>query len=700
MNLQCLATKSGLSIKSVENIVSLLEEGATIPFIARYRKEMTNGASDAELRDFHEHYQYLQKLELRKDEITRILIERNLYDDKLKQALASVQTLNELEDIYQPYKQKRNTRAQAAIEKGLQGLADILIKAYDSEDAFYVRAKSFVKGEIKTIEEAVQGAMDIAAEIYADSPKERMFVRDQASRFGVLHVKATKICNAQGNFTQFDQYQSNINKVPAHRLLAIFRGVAEKELSLKVEIDHEHYKETIERYKLPRNAGTVAKLLLEAYYDGYKRLLYPAIERELINQLKEMAESSAICVFAENLNQLLMSPPVKANAILGVDPGFKTGAKLAVIDAKSMYLAQGVIYPAAPHNKVSEAKKIVKSLVEKYQIDTVAIGNGTASRELQDFFAKYNEEAAHKLRYTVVSEAGASVYSASKLAHEEYPDLDVTIRGAISIAQRLQNPMAALVKIDPKALGVGQYQHDVDQKKLTQKLHDVTETVVNNVGVNLNTASDKLLSYVAGLSPRLAKEIVNYRHIHGAFKRITEIKKVKGLGEKAFEQCSGFMRIPDACDVLDNTGVHPDHYPVARELLKKTASELQQLNIASFAKQYHIGEASLRDIIKELQKPGFDPRDELPEILFSADVLDIKALEVGAVVSGVVRNITDFGVFVDIGLKNDGMIHISQLSSKRINHPNEVISLNQQLSHIKVIGVDVERQRVSLSLIE
>ena len=700
MNFQQLASHSGLSINTVENIIQLLEEGATIPFIARYRKERTSGASDIQLRGFYEHYQYLQKYNLRKQEIIRTLSERNVYDEKIKQALEATQTLNELEDIYQPFKQKRNTRAQLAIEKGLQGLADALLKAYDSEDLFYERAKPFVKEGITTVQEAVQGAMDIVAEIYADNPKERAFVRDQLMRFGVVNVKASKTCDPNGNFIQFDQYQSNINKIPGHRLLAIFRGVTEKALSLKVETDHERYKDNIERYKLPKHAGGVSKLLLEAYYDGYKRLLYPSIEREIVGSLKEKAENSAISVFAENLSQLLMTPPVKAHAILGVDPGFKTGAKLAVIDDKGMYLSDAVIYPAPPHNKLSQAMQIVEKLVKQYKVDTVAIGNGTASRELQDFFISYNKSVADKLRYTVVSEAGASVYSASEIAQEEYPTLDVTVRGAISIAQRLQNPMAALVKIDPKALGVGQYQHDIDQKKLAQKLHDVTEAVVNNVGVNLNTASDRLLSYVAGLSPRLAKEVVNYRNEHGSFKSIDKLKKVKGLGDKSFEQCSGFMRIPNAQDLLDNTGVHPEHYPIARELLKKTALQIQQINVVSFAQQYKIGEASLRDIIKELQKPGFDPRDELPQMVFSAEALDVERLQIGMLVSGVVRNITDFGVFVDIGLKNDGMIHISKLSEKRITHPSEVLSLNQQLTTIKVIAVDIERQRVGLSLID
>ncbi|WP_119327926.1 helix-hairpin-helix domain-containing protein [Cysteiniphilum halobium] len=699
MNLQQLATQSGLSIKATENIVSLLAEGATIPFIARYRKEMTGGASDTDLRNFYEQYQYLQKFDTRKEEIIHTLSERGVYDELLKKEFERANTLTDLEDIYQPFKQKRNTRAQVAIEKGLQPLADTLLKAYDSEVAFYDRAKSFVKNGVQTVDEAVQGAMDIVAEIYADNAKERAYVRDQVSRFGSLQVKATKTCNDQGNFAQFDQYQSNVNKIPAHRLLAIFRGVAEKELSIKIDIDHNRYKETITRFKLPRHAAGVSTLLIEAYYDGYKRLLYPSIEREVISTLKEKAETSAIYVFADNLSHLLMVPPVKAHAVLGVDPGFKTGAKLAVIDEKGMYLAEAVIYPAPPHNKTIEAKKIVNDLVKKYHIDTVAIGNGTASRELQDFFANYNKDTEQKLRYTVVSEAGASVYSASEVAEEEYPQLDVTVRGAISIAQRLQNPMAALVKIDPKALGVGQYQHDVDQKKLVQKLSDVTEAAVNSVGVNLNTASAQLLAYVAGLSPRLAKEVVAYRNKVGGFKNIIELKKVKGLGDKAFEQCSGFMRIPEAHDLLDNTGVHPEHYAIARELLTKSNDELKQIDIVSFAKMHNIGEPTLRDIIKELQKPGFDPRDELPEVSFSAEALDIDSLKVGMMVSGVVRNITDFGVFVDIGLKNDGMIHISKLSTKRVSHPNEVVSLNEQLPQIKVISIDLERQRVGLSLV-
>ncbi|WP_116964123.1 helix-hairpin-helix domain-containing protein [Fastidiosibacter lacustris] len=699
MNLQLLTQKGALSLSAVNNIIKLLDEGATIPFIARYRKEATDGITDAQLRDFYAQYQYLQKLDVRREEIINILQERELYNNELQTVLHNAQTLTDLEDIYQPFKQKRNTRAQLAIDKGLQALADRLMKAYDSIDDFYEQAARFVKEKVTTVEEAIQGAMDIAAEYYADNPKERAFVRDQVSQFGQMQIKITRSCDKNGNFFQFDQYQSNINKIPAHRLLAIFRGVTEKELSLKIEIDHERYKENMERHKLPKNAAGVSSILLDAYYDGYKRLLYPAIEREIINDLKEKAESSAMNVFAGNLAQLLMTPAVQSQAILGVDPGFKTGAKLAVINQEGMYLDHAVIYPVAPFNKVQEANAVVTKLVNKYKIDTVAIGNGTASRELQDFFAQYNKALKVGLRYTVVSEAGASVYSASKLAEEEYPDLDVTIRGAISIAQRLQNPMATLVKIDPKSLGIGQYQHDVDQKKLAQKLHDITEAVVNNVGVNLNTASYVLLSYVSGINTRLAKEIVSYRNKYGAFTSVEELKKIKGLGDKTFEQCSGFMRIPNAKNILDNTGVHPENYSVATAVLKEISNgKFEQINIVSFAKRYNIGEETLKDIIKELKKPGFDPRNELPAVSFSANVLTIENLQVGTSVSGVVRNITDFGVFVDIGLKNDGMIHISELSQKRVNHPTEIVSLNEQLSGVKVIFVDVERQRVGLSL--
>ncbi len=699
MNLQLLTQKGALSLSAVNNIIKLLDEGATIPFIARYRKEATDGITDAQLRDFYAQYQYLQKLDVRREEIINILQERELYNNELQTVLHNAQTLTDLEDIYQPFKQKRNTRAQLAIDKGLQALADRLMKAYDSIDDFYEQAARFVKEKVTTIEEAIQGAMDIAAEYYADNPKERAFVRDQVSQFGQMQIKITRSCDKNGNFFQFDQYQSNINKIPAHRLLAIFRGVTEKELSLKIEIDHERYKENMERHKLPKNAAGVSSILLDAYYDGYKRLLYPAIEREIINDLKEKAESSAMNVFAGNLAQLLMTPAVQSQAILGVDPGFKTGAKLAVINQEGMYLDHAIIYPVAPFNKVQEANTVVTKLVNKYKIDTIAIGNGTASRELQDFFAQYNKALKVGLRYTVVSEAGASVYSASKLAEEEYPDLDVTIRGAISIAQRLQNPMATLVKIDPKSLGIGQYQHDVDQKKLAQKLHDITEAVVNNVGVNLNTASYVLLSYVSGINTRLAKEIVSYRNKYGAFTSVEELKKIKGLGDKTFEQCSGFMRIPNAKNILDNTGVHPENYSVATAVLKEISNgKFEQINIVSFAKRYNIGEETLKDIIKELKKPGFDPRNELPAVSFSANVLTIENLQVGTSVSGVVRNITDFGVFVDIGLKNDGMIHISELSQKRVNHPTEIVSLNEQLSGVKVIFVDVERQRVGLSL--
>ena len=537
---------------------------------------------------------------------------------------------------------------------------------------------------------AIEGAMDFVAERYTENAKERAFVREQAQKFAVLIVKCTKTCDKESNYYQFHEYQSNLNKIPAHHLLAIFRGVNEKSLTIKVKIDDDRYLQNISRYKAPKQANTSVELLIDAYYNGFKRLLFPSIEREILSQFKTQAHQAAINVFADNLRALLMTPAVKTKSILGVDPGFKTGVKLAVLDKNGRYVDQAVIYPVAPFEKVSEANKVVDRLIRTYDI-----GNGTASREVQSYFCQYNQHY-RPVRFCVVSEAGASVYSASSLAQKEHPHLDVTIRGAISIVARVQNPMAALVKIDPKSLGVGQYQHDIDQKQLSLKLHDATESIVNQVGVNLNAASAKLLSYVAGVGDKLADNIIEYRDKINGFTSVVELNKVKGLGDKAFDQCSGFMRIPQAKEPLDNTAVHPHDYNVARKLAKLNG--LDKLDVTELAQQLDLGEESLKDIIKELEKPGFDPRDELPQVEFKADVLSIDNMYESMKLSGVVGNITDFGVFVDIGLKNDAMIHISQLSDRRINHPSEVVSINQFLDKLYVINVDKVRQRIGLSL--
>ncbi|QFR42489.1 helix-hairpin-helix domain-containing protein [Sulfurimonas xiamenensis] len=689
-----LTKKTALKREHIENILKLLEEGSTIPFIARYRKEMTGGADDEVLREFETIYISAKKLLERKDEVLRLISERATLTEAVKKSIEEAQSLRVLEDIYRPYKEKKNSRAATAIENGLSPLADILEKARLSEAEFKTKAKEFVRSAITSVDEAVQGAQDILAERYADMPREREAIRNNMLRHGVLEIKKTKSFDENGLFKNFAQKSEKVAYIPSHRYLAVMRGVKEKELSVKITIDTDYIEANIKQYKIPRNASSSKELLFEAYRDGLKRLLLPSIEREVQAELKERADIAAISVFGKNLNQLLMTPPVTKRVILGVDPAFRTGCKLAVIDENGNYLESCVIYPTEPQRDYENSKKKVLLLTNKYTITGAAIGNGTGSRETQEFFARLNRDENAKLNYTVVSEAGASVYSASKIASQEYPNLDVTIRGAISIAQRLQDPMAALVKIDPKSLGIGQYQHDVDQKLLEKKLSDVTQDLVNRVGVDINSASLSLLSYVAGVSAKVAQNIIAFREENGPFETKEQLLKVKGLGKKAYEQAVGFIRIKNSKNIFDNSGIHPESYEVAKKLL---GLDLATVNVKDKAAQLHVGEETLKDIIKELQKPGFDPREELPPIPFKEGITDIKMLSVGSFVSGVVRNIADFGAFVDIGLKNDGMIHISKMSVTKISHPLEVLSLNQYLPQIEVVSID--EGKVGLSLI-
>ena len=694
-----LTKKTKLKPNHVQNILNLLEEGATIPFIARYRKEMTGGATDEQLREFGEVYSYSKKLLDRKTEILRLIEERGRLDEKIQESIEGASTLTQLEDVYRPYKEKKNTRAGQAMAKGLEPLADLVQSCRLSIEEFRAKAQMFVKEEVASVDEAVQGAQDIVAERYSDDAQEREILRSQAQRRGVLEVKPGKEFDPNGGYTHYEEHSEKIAFIPSHRYLAIMRGVREKQLSAKIALDTERIEENIRRIKIPRNAKSSKELLFAAYKDGLKRLLLPSLEREMHRELKERADRQAIGVFGKNLVQLLMTPPVAGRPIMGVDPAFRTGCKLAVIDEHGKFLDHGVIYPTPPQNDHENAKKRVLELVRRYNVTGVAIGNGTASRETQEFFARLNKEESRDLKYTVVSEAGASVYSASKVGQEEYPDLDVTVRGAISIAQRLRDPMAALVKIDPKSLGIGQYQHDVDQKLLERKLQETIEDLVNRVGVDVNSASASLLAFVAGVGPRLAKNIVSYREENGPFRRKKELLNVKGMGSKAFEQCAGFVRIRNGESVLDNTGIHPESYDAARKLNQHyDVYKIRQEETERIAGELGLGPETLEDIIKELQKPGFDPREELPEIPFRDGLTDISMLKEGSVVSGVVRSIVDFGAFVDIGLKNDGLIHISQLSEKRIFHPLEVLSVNQYLPRIRVIGTDPEKGKVSLSL--
>ncbi len=689
-----LTQRTSLSKQSVTNTLKLLEEGATIPFIARYRKEMTGGASDEALREFHEIYMASKRLLERKEEILHILSEKELLTPALKEQIDQAATVTALEDIYRPYKEKKNTRASTAIKNGLESLANTLQSAKLSRQEFETKARQFVRGNVKNTAEAIKGAQDIIAERFADTAKERTILRDLLLKHGMIEVKAGKLFEEQGVYKNYRNHSEKVAFIPSHRYLAIKRGEKEKQLSVKITMDTQRYFDTLKRYKLKEYMGSSKTLLLEAYKDGFKRLLFPSIEREVFALLKEKSDLAAIGVFGKNLTQLLMTPPVTNKVLLGADPAYKTGCKLAVLDENGAYLDDSLIFPAPPRSDHEGSRKIVLDLVRKYNIQGVAIGNGTASKETQEFFAKINKELNGTLKYTVVSEAGASVYSASQVAAEEYPNLDVTVRGAISIAGRVRDPMAALVKIDPKSLGIGQYQHDVDQKLLERKLQENVEDLVNRVGVDVNSASASLLSFVAGVGPKLAKSIVNYREKHGAFKSKKELLKVKGVGAKAYEQLAGFIRIREGESVFDNTGIHPESYDVAKAL-EKIGNDI---DVKALAQKLNVGEETLKDILKELAKPGFDPREELPAIPFKDDMTDITMLREGSIVSGVVRNIADFGAFVDIGLKNDGMIHISQMSQKRIAHPLEVLSVNQYLPQIEVISIDAEKGKVGLSL--
>ena len=690
-----LAKKTMLNEKQIQNILSLLDKGDTIPFIARYRKELTGGVDDKQLRVFYDVYLSTKRLLERKDEILNILAEREQLDNRLKEAINSAESMTALEDIYRPYKEKKNTRASVAIKQGLEPLANILQTAKLSKEEFMQKAKQFVRGEIADVAQALRGAQDIVAERYAEHPKERQVLRDMLLRHGILEVKATKNFVENGSFKNYKEHNEKVAFIPSHRYLAIKRGEKEKELSVKISIDRDRYLETLKQYKLKEWMRSSKELLFEAYKDGFKRLLYPSIEREVFALLKEKADEVAIGVFGKNMKQLFMTPPVTGKVLLGADPAYRTGCKLAVIDENGKYLDHAVIYPVPPNEEYEKSRDVVEKLVKKYNIAGVAIGNGTASRETQAFFAKLNSNGMN-IPYSVVSEAGASVYSASAIASREYPNLDVTIRGAISIAGRVRDPMATLVKIDPKSLGIGQYQHDVDQKLLERKLHEGVESIVNAVGVDVNSASSSLLSFVAGIGAKVAENIVKYREIYGAFKSKNELLKVKGLGAKAYEQAAGFIRIRDGESIFDNTGIHPESYKVAEALANYTdLSDTKKI-----AKELAVGEATLKDIIKELSKPGFDPRTELPSIPFKQALTDINTLKEGSIVSGVVRNIADFGAFVDIGLKNDGMIHISQMSQKRISHPLEVLSVNQYLPRIEVIEIDKEKGKVGLSIKE
>ena len=711
--LKVLSNEFSLKPFQVENTVKLIDEGNTIPFIARYRKEATGSLDDQILRELNDRLCYLRNMDETREKIKKSIEEQGALTEELIAAIENAATLTELDDIYRPYKKKKKTRASVAKEKGLEPLADLIYAQNPDSEAPLVLAQDFVNSElgVETVEDALQGAMDIIAEKISDDADVRRRMRFVASAHGILTVKAD--AEDVGVYEMYSDYQESVAKIPDHRVLAINRG--EKEEILKVSIDFEKDKAMFIIAKNHIKEGSpCTETVKQAAEDAYQRLIFPSIQREIRNMLTEKANASAIKVFSTNLKQLLMQPPVKDKVTLGLDPGYRTGCKVAVVDGTGKVLDTSVIYPVPPHSKIEEAKQIIKELVKKHNVEVFAIGNGTASHETECFAAEVIKELNSGVSYMVVSEAGASVYSASKLAAEEFPQFDVSLRSAVSIARRLQDPLAELVKIEPKAIGVGQYQHDMPQNELNSALDGVVENCVNSVGVNLNTASVPLLARVAGIGNSLAKNIVAYREENGKFQNRNELKKVSKLGPKAFLQCAGFLKIEDGKNVLDNTSVHPESYAAAKELLKLcnfTDKDLKNGTLQNLsecvnargpqktADELGIGLPTLCDIIKELERPGRDPRDELPAPMLRQDVMSIEDLKTGMKLKGTVRNVIDFGAFVDIGVHQDGLVHISAITDKFIKHPSEVLKVGD-IVDVYVLGVDVPKKRISLSIKE
>ncbi len=678
----------------VKNTIRLLEEGNTIPFIARYRKEETGNLKDSVLREFSSRLDYLKSLKSRQEEIIRLIEKQGRLTDELRKEILKTSTLQRLEDLYRPFRPKRRTRATIAKGKGLEGLANTIIFQNITNNQF----KSIVFGYINegkgiyTEEEALQGAMDIIAERISEDAQIRQIIRDIANSKGVLKTEAVDE-EAKSPYEMYYSFKESVKTIPNHRILAINRGEKEKFLKVSLILPEDEILSIIKRRIILNPSLETAKYLERSIEDGYKRLIFPSIEREIRNNLTERAEKEAIEVFVLNLKPLLMQPPVRDKTIMGIDPGYRTGCKVAIIDETGKLLDYTTVYPTEPQNKIEEAKEVLKALIDKYNIDIIAIGNGTGSRETEMVVADLIDNIERQVFYTIVNEAGASVYSASEVGQEEFPELDVSIRGAISIARRLQDPLAELVKIDPKHLGVGQYQHDLNEKKLAAALKGVVEDCVNTVGVDLNTASPSLLKYVAGISTKVATNIIRYREEIGKFRSREELKKVKGLGPKTFIQCAGFLRIPDALDPLDNTAVHPESYHIARKLM---GMDIDNMDLKELSQELDVGILTLKDIIDEIKKPGRDPRDEMPKPIFRQDVLKFEDLKKDMILIGTVRNVVDFGVFVDIGVKQDGLVHISELSNNYVKHPKEVVKVGDVIK-VKVLEVDVERRRISLS---
>jgi len=698
--------------KSIRNVIGLLEDGNTVPFIARYRKEMTGALDEVQIRDIMERWNYLQNLEQRKEEVIRLIDEQGKLTEELKGKILQAEKLQLVEDLYRPYKQKRRTRATIAKEKGLEPLARWMLSFpaegdLDAELAAYVSAEK----QVASAEEALQGAKDIIAEMVSDEPKYRGWIRGQTFKTGVM---ASTVKDAEKDekkvYEMYYAYEEPVRKIVPHRVLALNRGEKENILRVSIEADTERILAYLNRQVIRNEASITSGIVKEAVEDGYKRLIEPAIEREIRNELSEKAEDRAIHIFAENLRNLLLQPPLKGKTVLGVDPAYRTGCKLAVVDETGKVLKIGVIYPHPPKPKTEEAKAIVKSIIRDFKVEVIAIGNGTASQETEQWIAGILKEIEEDVFYMIVNEAGASVYSASDLARKEFPDLHVEERSAVSIARRLQDPLAELVKIDPKSVGVGQYQHDVSQKKLNESLTFVVETAVNQVGVDVNTASPSLLQYVSGLSSTVAGNIVKFRDENGKFKNRAELKKIPRLGAKTYEQSIGFLRIPDGEEPLDKTPIHPESYDAARALLnelgmttadigtEKLIKSLETLSVPEMAKTLGIGELTLQDIFEALKKPGRDPRDELPKPLLKKDIMKLEDLKPGMEMQGTVRNVVDFGAFVDVGVKEDGLVHISKLSKGFVKHPLDIVSVGDIVT-VWVEKVDVQKGRLSLTML-
>ncbi len=709
---QKITEELGVKKWQVEAAVKLIDEGNTIPFIARYRKEATGTLDDEQLRKLHERLLYLRNLEEKKEQVLGSIEEQGKLTEELKNQILQAETLVVVEDLYRPYRPKRRTRATIAKEKGLEPLAmtirlQKLDHSLEEEAAKYVNSEK----EVESIQDAIAGAADIIAENISDEADYRIWIRKQTLQKGVI-TSVAKDPEAESVYEMYYEFEEPVRKLAGHRILALNRGEKEKILTVKVEAPEEDVLRYLEKKVIKKDNPYTNQVLKDTIADAYKRLIAPAIEREIRNELTEQAEDGAIEVFKKNLEQLLMAPPIKGHTVLGWDPAFRTGCKLAVVDPTGKVIGTTVIYPTAPTTpqKIAAAKKLLKEIIAKYNITLISVGNGTASRESEQFIVELLKEIPQKVQYVIVNEAGASVYSASKLASEEFPKFDVGQRSATSIARRLQDPLAELVKIDPKAIGVGQYQHDMNQKKLSEALSGVVEDCVNRVGVDLNTASAPLLSYISGITSTIAKNIVAYREENGSFKNRKELLKVPKLGPKAYEQCAGFMRIYGGNEPLDTTSVHPETYEAAKNLLKKqgfvpedvSAGKLSGLSLTikdykALAKELKIGEITLQDIVKELEKPGRDPREDMPKPILRTDVLEMKDLKEGMILKGTVRNVIDFGAFVDIGVHQDGLVHISEICDKFIKHPLEVVSVGD-IVEVKVMSVDLKKKRIQLTM--